>query len=68
MSNEIIAGLKALKLHGMAQSYADVTAQARHSPFSPGEFMHQLITISLGFRLLKVPLAVQTTTFVLLWP
>ena len=26
MSNEIIAELKALKLHGMAQSYAEVTA------------------------------------------
>ena len=43
MSNEIIAELKALKLHGMAQSYAEVTAQARHGAFLPEQFMHQLI-------------------------
>jgi DNA replication protein DnaC len=44
MSNEIITLLRALKLHGMAQSYAEITAQARHGAFSPEQFMHQLIT------------------------
>ena len=50
MSNEIIAGLKALKLHGMAQSYAEVTAQARHGAFSSEQFMHQLITAERADR------------------
>ena len=44
MSNEIITALKALKLHGMAQSYSELAAQARHSAFSSEQFMHQLIT------------------------
>ena len=43
MSTHIIAGLKSLKLHGMAANYPDVSAQARHTDFTPDSFMHQLI-------------------------
>ena len=43
MSSHIIAGLKSLKLHGMAANYPDVAAQARHTDFTPDSFMHQLI-------------------------
>lgn len=43
MSSQIIASLKQLKLHGMAASFPEVAAQARHSEFSPESFMHQLI-------------------------
>ena len=43
MSTHIIAGLKSLKLHGMAANYPDVAAQARHTDFTPDSFMHQLI-------------------------
>lgn len=43
MSSQIIASLKQLKLHGMAASFAEVAAQARHTEFNPESFMHQLI-------------------------
>ena len=43
MSTNIIAGLKSLKLYGMAANYPDVAAQARHTDFTPDSFMHQLI-------------------------
>ena len=43
MSAQIIAQLKALKLHGMAASFPEVCAQARHTDFNPEGFMHQLI-------------------------
>lgn len=43
MSTHIIAGLRSLKLHGMAANYPDVAAQARHTDFTPDSFMHQLI-------------------------
>ena len=43
MSAQIIAQLKALKLHGMAASFPEVCAQARHTEFNPESFMHQLI-------------------------
>ena len=43
MSAQIITSLKQLKLHGMASSFAEVAAQARHTEFNPESFMHQLI-------------------------
>lgn len=43
MSAQIIAQLKTLKLHGMAASFPEVCAQARHTKFNPESFMHQLI-------------------------
>jgi len=41
--SQIIASLKQLKLHGMAASFPEVAAQARHTEFNPESFMHQLI-------------------------
>ena len=43
MSAQIISSLKQLKLHGMAASFPEVAAQARHTEFNPESFMHQLI-------------------------
>ena len=43
MSNETVAKLKALKLHGMAQNWSELVAQARHTEFDPERFMEQLI-------------------------
>lgn len=43
MSDEIIAHLKALKLHGMAQSWPDLVAQTRVAEFAPEQFMRQLL-------------------------
>lgn len=43
MSNEVIARLKELKLHGMASSWAELYAQSRHTEFDPERFMQQLL-------------------------
>jgi DNA replication protein DnaC len=43
MSHEIISRLKALKLHGMAQSWSELTAQTRIAEFDPERFMTQLL-------------------------
>lgn len=43
MSAQIISSLKQLKLHGMAASFPEVAAQARHTEFNPESFLHQLI-------------------------
>lgn len=43
MSHEIISRLKALKLHGMAQSWSEMAAQARLAEFDPERFMTQLL-------------------------
>ena len=43
MSVDTIARLKALKLHGMAQSWAELVAHARHTVFDPERFMAQLL-------------------------
>ncbi|CAJ0808480.1 IS21-like element helper ATPase IstB [Ralstonia holmesii] len=43
MSNEIVARLKALKLHGMASGWAELYAQSRHTEFDPERFMEQLL-------------------------
>ena len=43
MSAQTIAQLKALSLHGMAASFTEVAAQARHTEFNPESFMQQLI-------------------------
>jgi len=43
MSIEIAAKLKALKLHGMAHSWPELVAQARHADFDPERFMDQLL-------------------------
>ena len=43
MRPQIISSLKQLQLHGMAASFPEVAAQARHTDFNPESFMHQLI-------------------------
>ena len=43
MSIDTVAKLKSLKLHGMAQSWPELVAQARHAEFDPEQFMAQLL-------------------------
>ena len=43
MSHEIVAQLKALKLHGMAQTWPELVAQARMTEFDPAHFIAQLL-------------------------
>jgi len=43
MSHEIIRHLKSLKLHGMAQSWPELAAQARLKDFDPEKLMDQLL-------------------------
>ena len=50
MSNETVANLKALKLHGMASSWPELVAQARHSEFNPERFMEQLLAAERAER------------------
>ncbi len=50
MSLEIISQLKALKLHGMAQSWSELTTQARLADFDPDRFMQQLLKSELAER------------------
>jgi DNA replication protein DnaC len=50
MSNETVAQLKALKLHGMASSWPELVAQARHAEFDPERFMAQLISAERAER------------------
>jgi DNA replication protein DnaC len=53
MSQEIIASLKALKLHGMAANYPEVAAQARHTEFSPEAFLTQLLKSETAERAVR---------------
>ncbi|MBV8576282.1 MAG: IS21-like element helper ATPase IstB [Acetobacteraceae bacterium] len=50
MSNETVAKLKALKLHGMASSWPELVAQARHTEFDPERFMAQLLAAERAER------------------
>ncbi|MBM2851136.1 MAG: ATP-binding protein [Anaerolineales bacterium] len=50
MSNETVAKLKALKLHGMASSWPELVAQARHAEFDPERFMEQLLAAERAER------------------
>jgi DNA replication protein DnaC len=53
MSIEIVARLKALKLYGMAQTWAELLAKARHSEFDPERFMQEMITAETAEREVK---------------
>lgn len=53
MSAQIIAQLKALSLHGMAASFPEVAAQARHTEFDPETFMHQLMAAESAQRVVR---------------
>ena len=50
MSNDIVAQLKTLKLHGMAANYPEVVASARHTDFNPETFLHQLLKAETAER------------------
>ncbi len=50
MSNETVAQLKALKLHGMAQSWPELLVQTRHSGFEPERMMELLLQAELADR------------------
>jgi len=50
MSNETAALLKSLKLHGMAQAWPELVAQARHSDFEPEKFMQMLLKAETAER------------------
>jgi len=43
MSIDTVSKLKSLKLHGMAQSWPELVAQAQHAGFEPEQFMAQLL-------------------------
>jgi DNA replication protein DnaC len=53
MSAQTIAQLKALSLHGMAASFTEVAAQARHTEFNPESFMQQLIAGESAHRVVR---------------
>lgn len=50
MSSDIITKLKELKLHGMVQSWFELTAQARLTDFEPEHFMMQLLKSEIADR------------------
>ena len=50
MANETVGKLKALKLHGMAASWPELLAQARHAEFDPERFMEQLLAAERAER------------------
>ena len=54
MSAQIIAQLKSLGLHGMAASFPEVAAQARHTEFNPETFMHQLVAAESAQRVVRI--------------
>jgi DNA replication protein DnaC len=53
MSAELIASLKALKLHGMAANFPEVAAQARHTEFNPETFLVQLLKAEIAERAVR---------------
>ncbi len=60
MSIDTVAKLKSLKLHGMAQSWPELVAQARHAEFEPEQFMAQLLLAEGAEREVR-SIAYQTT-------
>jgi DNA replication protein DnaC len=50
VSIETVAKLKALKLHGMAGSWAELLARARHAEFDPERFIEQLLAAERAER------------------
>jgi DNA replication protein DnaC len=50
VSNDVIAQLKTLKLHGMASTWPELLAQSRHTEFEPERFMHQLLLAETAER------------------
>ena len=53
MSNDIQQRLKALKLYGMAHSWPELMAQARHREFDPERFLAELMAAEVAEREVK---------------
>jgi len=54
MSNDIVAQLKGLKLHGMASTWPELLAQSRHTDFEPERFMKQLLMAETAERQVRL--------------
>ena len=50
MSVELISKLKSLKLHGMAQTWPELMAKARHSDFEPEQLLAELLAAETAER------------------
>jgi DNA replication protein DnaC len=50
MSVELVAKLKALKLHGMAQTWPELMAKARHADFAPDQLLGELLAAETAER------------------
>jgi DNA replication protein DnaC len=50
MSVELVAKLKALKLHGMAQTWPELVAKARHADFAPDQLLGELLAAETAER------------------
>ena len=53
MSTEIVARLKALKLHGMAANWPELVARCRHSALGPEALVEQLLSAEGAERELR---------------
>jgi DNA replication protein DnaC len=53
MSIEVVSQLKTLKLHGMAQSWPELIARARHSDLDPERLLQELIAAETAEREVK---------------
>ncbi len=53
MSNDLIDRLRELRLHGMAQSWPELVAKARHHAFEPEQLVGELISAELAEREVK---------------
>jgi len=50
MTNDTVARLKALRLHGMAQTWPELTAMSRRGSLDPERLMHDLVAAELADR------------------
>lgn len=50
MSVELISKLKSLKLHGMAQTWPELMARARHSEIEPEHLLRELLAAETAER------------------
>ena len=53
MSNELIERLRELRLHGMAQSWPELAAKARHHAFEPEQLVGELVAAEIAEREVK---------------
>ncbi len=53
MSIELVARLKALKLHGMAQTWPELMARARHHSLDAEQLLHELLAAEAAEREVK---------------